>query len=73
MIRYEDATIEMACIYIKDMTDDPIEGRFYSNELQRVYKEENDWWRVKKVVKRRKRRNQKELSVCKVDGIHKEV
>lgn len=48
---------------LKDMTDDSIEGNFYGNELQRVYKEENYLWHVEKVLKRRKRGNQKEVYV----------
>ena len=41
---------------LKDFADEPIDGYFYEQELQRVEKEEDDMFRIEKVIKTRKRR-----------------
>jgi len=48
---------------LKDYADDPIEGSFYENELQQVFKTDDNIWKVEKVLKRRKRKGQKEVFV----------
>jgi hypothetical protein len=40
---------------LKEYDGDEVEGTFYENELQRVVREENDLFRVEKVLKTRKR------------------
>lgn len=42
---------------------DPVEGTFYSSELQKVQKSHNDLFKVEKVLKRRKRNVATELLV----------
>jgi len=48
---------------VVDFDDDPIKGTFYENELQRVRKDENNLWRIEKVLKRRKRNGRQEIFV----------
>ena len=45
---------------IKDYANEAIDGYFYEHELQKVIKEDDDLFRVEKVIKSRKRRGQLE-------------
>jgi len=45
---------------LSDYADDPIEGIFYENELQKVYADENTVYNIEEVVKKRKRKNKSE-------------
>ena len=46
----------MEFICTEDFADEPIDGYFYEQELQRVEKEADDMFRIEKVIKTRKRR-----------------
>lgn len=46
-----------------DYDNDPIDGTFYENELQKVNKNMNDAWKIEKVLKRRIRNRKTELFV----------
>ena len=48
---------------VVDFANDPIQGTFYENELQRVNKSRDDLWRVEKVIKKRKIRGSEEWFV----------
>ena len=48
---------------LTDYANDPIEGTFYENELQKVSKDDNSSWKIEKNLKRRKRNNQSEMFV----------
>ena len=48
---------------LKDYANDPIEGTFYSAELQKVNKNMDEIWRIEKVIKKRKRAGKTELLV----------
>ena len=39
---------------IKDILNEDIDGWFYENELQKIYKNEDSIFRIEKVLKRRK-------------------
>lgn len=45
---------------LKDYADEPIDGYFYEEELQKVTKDENALFRVEQVLKTRSRHGQKE-------------
>ena len=44
---------------LEDWGGEPIEGTFYETELQRVYKDENDTFKIEKILRRRKNKNGK--------------
>ncbi len=46
-----------------DFDNDPIDGTFYENELQKVNKSLDDAWKIEKVLKRRIRNRKRELYV----------
>lgn len=48
---------------LKDYNLDPIEGSFYTEELQKVHIDENKLWKIEEVLKRRTRKGQKEYLV----------
>jgi hypothetical protein len=48
---------------LKDMMDDPIQGTFYASELQKVSKDDQTVWRIKKILRRRKVRGREEVLV----------
>ena len=48
---------------VKDFNDETIEGDFYENDMQKVYKEEDSLWLVEKLIKKRKRKGQTEWLV----------
>ena len=48
---------------IKDLNDEPVEGTFYSSELQKVNIDKDGLWKVEKVLKTRKRKGVKEYYI----------
>ena len=48
---------------LKDMMDEPIEGSFYANELQKVTKDEDTVWRIEKIIRKRKCKGKAEVLV----------
>lgn len=48
---------------LNEMADDPIQGSFYGNELQKVDKSADTMWRVETVHKKMKTAGQKEMFV----------
>jgi hypothetical protein len=48
---------------IVDYEDDPVQGTFYEPELQRVRKDVNSLFRVKKILRKRRRNGQREVFV----------
>ncbi|XP_069102146.1 uncharacterized protein [Argopecten irradians] len=48
---------------VKDFQDKSIEGTFYQSELQKVQKEEDELWKISKVLKKRKRNGKIEYLV----------
>ena len=48
---------------VTDFNDETIEGDFYENDMQKVYKEEDSLWLVEKLIKKRKRKGQTEWLV----------
>ena len=46
-----------------DFSDDPIDGTFYGNELQKVTKSLDATWKIEKVLKKRIRNRKRELYV----------
>ena len=48
---------------LKDMMDEPIQGTFYTSELQRVIKDEKTIWRIDKILRKRKRSGKNEVLV----------
>lgn len=47
----------------RDFNEKLIEGDFYENDLQKVYKSEDFLWLIEKVIKKRIRKGQKEVFV----------
>ncbi|KAK3109103.1 hypothetical protein FSP39_023103 [Pinctada imbricata] len=48
---------------ITDYDNDHIEGSFYESELQKVNKDRDDFWKIEKVLKKRKRGGENEVYV----------
>ena len=48
---------------VKDFQDKPIEGTFYQSELQKVEKNEDELWKISKILKKRKRGGKTEYLV----------
>ena len=48
---------------LKDYSNETVEGNFYQNELQKVNKDDDQLFKVEKVLKERKKQGQKELFV----------
>ena len=46
-----------------DFSEDPIDGTFYGNELQKVTKSLDDTWKIEKVLKKRIRNRKREMYV----------
>jgi len=40
---------------LKDLADDVIKGKFYESEIQKVVKDDNDYFDVEKILKTRRR------------------
>ena len=43
--------------------DEPIQGTFYTSELQKVIKDEQTIWRIDKILRKRKRSGKNEVLV----------
>ena len=43
--------------------DEPIQGTFYTSELQKVIKDEKTIWRIDKILRKRKRSGKNEILV----------
>ena len=43
--------------------DEPIQGTFYTSELQKVIKDEKTIWRIDKILRKRKRSGKNEVLV----------
>lgn len=48
---------------LKDLMDEPIDGYFYQEELQHIFKDPNSTYRIEKVLKQRGRPGQRELLI----------
>ena len=48
---------------LNDLKGDIIHGLFYTAELQKVNKDENSLWFIKRILKTRKRKNNKQYFV----------
>jgi hypothetical protein len=48
---------------LKDMLDEPIQGSFYTSELQKVHKDEQSTWKIEKILKKRKFRGKSEVLI----------
>jgi len=48
---------------LKDLADDIIKGKFYESEIQKVVKDDNDYFDVEKILKTRRRRGKIEYLV----------
>lgn len=48
---------------LKDMKDEAIKGLFYTNELQKVDKDQDSLWFIEQIIKRRKRKGKNEVYV----------
>lgn len=48
---------------LKDLKGEELSGRFYEFELQKVIKHSSDYWRIEKILKSKKKGNEKEYYV----------
>jgi hypothetical protein len=48
---------------LKDMMNEPIQGSFYTSELQKVRKDEQTTWKIEKILKKRKFRGKSEVLI----------
>ena len=49
--------------YIKDWNNEQISGRFYENELQKVYVDENTTYKIDQIIRKRTRKGNREVLV----------
>ena len=53
----------IAVYYLKDQLQEPIQGSFYANELQKVVVDKSEEYEIEKIIRKRKRNKQNEVLV----------